>query len=253
MTLREKVIELFEYRNIPQLLELVEPSKSQYSRFLEQLIAIQIAIYNLDTILESEWNVINRDLQASWEAIYLSLENVGIYKEDIHSYCNHIYKYQKHELSQRRGKSLLRFKMEYFYFYKSCDVKLIRRLVYEKYPSLAKIVRQPDWRWFDLITEVNDDIDDVFEDIATNNGNRFLLSIQHEGLEGAVSLYKEFINEVKVVFLHKSKKWGSDNLVTGLTLEAIQNTLDLLSTRRGQLKENIMNVGVTRQQFSKHI
>ena len=66
-------------------------------------------------------------------------------------------------------------------------------------------------------------------------------------------MYKEFINEVKVVFLHKSKKWGSDNLVTGLTLEAIQNTLDLLSTRRGQLKENIMNVGVTRQQFSKHI
>ena len=57
-----------------------------------------------------------------------------------------------------------RLEMEYFYFYKSCDVKLLRRLIYETRLKGSKSFGSlSDWRYFDLVTEVNDDVADILK------------------------------------------------------------------------------------------
>jgi DNA helicase IV len=88
--------------------------------------------------------------------------------------------------------------MEYFYFYKSCDVKLLRRLIYDRNAALAKVIKPSEWRTFDLVTEVNDDVVDLQEDTTTINGNRFLISLLQFGKKKTVQIFNDFLDEMDV-------------------------------------------------------
>jgi hypothetical protein len=50
--------------------------------------------------------------------------------------------------------------------------------------------------YYDRITEVNDDIADLVEDLKTFNGNRFLISILRKGIRKTVKQYQTFLLEV---------------------------------------------------------
>jgi hypothetical protein len=240
MTLRDKILDLFSYRKIPYLMDIVESDQTIKSDLLEKLIAIQTEIYHLDAVLEEDWEILDLKIEASWVQIYKALDELGVSPQEYNNYCRHIYRYQKHELGQRKGKSLLKFNMEYFYFYKSCDVKLIRRLIYERYRTLNKLAKQADWRWFDLITEVNDDVEDYYEDLGTNNGNRYLLQIQQEGIEKTNFTFSDFINSVESEFKRRCKEKTLHPMVIHMTEEVILGTKEILRRRYNELKNKAL-------------
>jgi hypothetical protein len=54
------------------------------------------------------------------------------------------------------------------------------------------------WRYFDLVTEVNDDVVDVFEDLDFINGNIVLLSMMSEGKDATLSKFFKFLDDIHV-------------------------------------------------------
>ena len=194
--LRNKIIELFEYRELPKLIAYGGGAWDE--QFYEDLIHLQYNIYMLDHELETNWNVDISIINARWIAIHKDLGILGVSASDYDKYSSHIYKYQKHELGIRKGKLPTRLSMEYFYFYKSCDVKLLRKLIYDKNPQLAKVIKPSEWRTFDLVTEINDDVVDLQEDITTINGNRFLISLIQLGKEQTVEVFNDFLDVMDV-------------------------------------------------------
>ena len=194
--LRHKIIELFEYRELPKL--IAYGGQPWDKQFYEDLIQLQYDIYKLDHELETNWDVDMSIIDARWKAIHKDLGVLGVSPSDYDTYSNHIYKYQKHELGIRDGKLPTRLSMEYFYFYKSCDVKLLRKLIYDRNPQLAKAIKTSEWRTFDLVTEINDDVVDLQEDTTTINGNRFLISLLQLGKEETVQIFNDFLDEMDV-------------------------------------------------------
>ena len=192
--LRSKIIELFEYRELPKLIEY--GGMPWDKEFYEDLIKLQYDIYLLDHELETNWDVDMSIIDERWKVIHQDLDVLGVAESDYDKYSNHIYKYQKHELGIRDGKLPTRLSMEYFYFYKSCDVKLLRRLIYDRNAALAKVIKPSEWRTFDLVTEVNDDVVDLQEDTTTINGNRFLISLLQFGKKKTVKIFNDFLDEM---------------------------------------------------------
>lgn len=183
-----KVRELFLYRHIPDLLLHVEQSKRKPVE--DRLSALQLAIYDLDHYLETHWTVNGADLNAFWEKIYLAIDAFGIKRDIAHAMCHEIRQYQTHELNMRDGHWPDEVDFRKLYYYKSCDVRLIRRLIYREQPSLEEQIHFDDWLYYDFVTELNDDIEDVFEDMQTINGNRFLVLTLLSGIDVAREEFK---------------------------------------------------------------
>lgn len=197
VALIEKIDALFVYRKLPFLIEQGGASESEQKSLTQKLFDLQVSIYDLDTYLESNWVLKVEQIDFWWQPIYTAMTALGVPSNKQEDFLTHIKKYQKHEMQLREGKYPSRLEMEYFYFYKSCDVKLLRRIIYSHYPSLRKRYTLADWRTFDLVTEIDDDVEDVYEDQGTINGNRFLIGICHEGLDVTVKQYLQFMQEVK--------------------------------------------------------
>lgn len=202
--LRHKIEKLMEYRMFPLLFGESDQSDTVKEIFYNKLIDLQFAIYILDAHLESNWEVNTKTLYDHWANIAEKLIDCDVKNDDTGAYLSHIRKYEKHELELRLGKSPLRFDMEYFYFYKSCDVKLLRRLIYEKFGLSKSCGTLSDWRYFDLITEVNDDIEDLEEDLQFINGNRFMIHLLHNGIKETAQNFSEFMNQIKVKATNKA-------------------------------------------------
>lgn len=194
--LRQKITLLFEYRLFPTLVAKGNESNIQNEIFWEKLIDLQTAIYHLDAHLEVNWETNPKLLKWHWDNIKKYLTAFDVDKEYADNYLNHIKKYEKHEQELRVGKMPLRLDMEYFYFYKSCDVKLLRRLIYEHYRLSPECGKLADWRYYDLVTEVNDDVEDLFEDLEFINGNRFLISLLYYGKKVTEKVFIDFLDLV---------------------------------------------------------
>ncbi len=226
--LRNKIIELFEYRQLPELISF--GGKDWDDAYYERLIELQFHIYKLDHELETNWDVDMSIIEDRWRKIYGALDGLAIPNHLHHRYCRHIYKYQKHELDIRRLKLPTRLSMEYFYFYKSCDVKLLRKIIYRNNSELSKAIKESQWRLFDLVTEINDDIADLQEDVTTINGNRFLISLKQLGKEETEKIYSEFLNEIAL--RNQSEPISFKNIdLNEWTKIQVEETLNLLKTQ----------------------
>ena len=236
--LKNKIFALFAYRHFPSL---VGDDYAENHHFVQQLFQLQKSIYHLDAHLEAHWTTSDTALDFHWKNMQRHLIDFGIDSADCDTYFNHIAKYQKHELDLRKGLFPMRFEMEYFYFYKSCDVKLLRRLIYEfRLKGTKQFGSLSDWRYFDLITEVNDDVEDVFEDIDFINGNRFLLSILMFGKDKTMLQFDDFIVNIKhkirkKMFVEKSPFLHN---VHKLSLQYADSTLELMRKNLAALTED---------------
>lgn len=225
-----KIEELFSYRMFPELLALSNASEATKGDLWQALKYIQAAIYHLDAELESGWELDSAILTMKWVEIYNHMAKVGLSSDKARAYCSQIRKYQYHEESLRAGKLPLTLKMAYFYFYKSCDVKLMRRIIFDTLPELKKLFSLAEWRNFDLVTEVNDDVADLFEDLETINGNRFLIQVIKEGKHEAQVTFTQFLNEVALQNIPKNytgKPWSSK--IISATEENILSTKLLIT------------------------
>ena len=237
--LHAKINDLFEYRRLPELIRLGNGGVMD-QKFYDKLFDLQASIYFLDHTLETVWETEMDAVENHWKNIHHDLRVLGVADEKLNLYSRHILKYQKHELELRKQKLPMRLSMEYFYFYKSCDVKLLRKLIYDKYPSLAKIYRLSDWRVFDLITEVNDDVEDVYEDLTTINGNRFLLTILRDGVSAAGIEFSEFLHSLE------GKLEGYGDVIDDMTVTAYKGTKQLLEERLSSLElEHVQSAVIT--------
>jgi len=235
--LLKKIDLLFTYRKFP---ELFSTANQQFEKhpLKKKLVDLQVAIYRLDHYLESHWKIKKTELSKKWSAIYSALSDCGVPKKLHHEYCKLIYKYQKHELYLREQKLPTRFNKEYYYYFKSCDVKLLRRIIFDHFPTLLSQFPHSDWRAFDLITEVNDDIEDIFEDCHTINGNYFLIQwITQNPLE-AKKQFVAFIEEIKTKDLNRLAKKGKQySWCSKLTQKECTETLKLLKSNYTKAKK----------------
>lgn len=228
----EKIDELFRYRKFPELLEMVGEDYNQ-STLIIKLKELQLTIYLLDHYLETHWDIDEEELEEHWVAIRQALNDCMASDKDAEPYLSHIKKYQKHERELRVNKLPTRFKMSYFYFYKSCDVKLMRRLIYDHFSRLNTLIPQTLWRNFDYVTEVNDDVEDMYEDQLTINANAFLIQILNEGHQSAEKVFTHFLNEV-----YQANEQEKNEDIKDLTLQVYNDTVSLLNDRIKDVNKN---------------
>ena len=207
-------------------------------RLYNQLIDLQKAIYELDSILELNWNLDSKQLNKAWNKIYNSLSKLGYTQEDAQKLCLHIKRYEKHECQLRENKSPLRLNLEYFYYYKSCDVRLMRQLIMDRIDRYeGRKIKLTDYRYFDLITEINDDVEDVFEDQTTINANAYLITLFdtpksrcHEVFNNLIEL---FVNKSENRLLRQRNKWTI--MLNDWTNEVATDTKALLDKRDNEI------------------
>lgn len=229
----EKILALFKYRQFDHLYHQAGWSMREIDRIQNWLIRLQQDIYFLDEYLESNWQLDPEELKLYWNQIHQSLSYLGIPSSKYDEYSAHIYKYQRHEEQIRGTRSLLRLSMEYFYFYKSCDVKLLRRIIYIHAPQLSKYYKLSDWRYFDLITEVNDDVEDLLEDLSCINGNRLMMTIEKRGIESARQEFIDFIDQISIQSEARARVKESEHydFIHALTMEQVVETKKILEVR----------------------
>ena len=242
--MEQKIKELFKYRKLPFLLNTL---KSKDKAFLKkQLVTIQKTIYNLDYYLESNWKIKDKKLAKLWEKINNSIYDAGFNSNEVEKLTTHIKKYQLHELQLRDNKLPTRLKMEYFYYYKSCDVRLMREIIYAFNPQLPQELPISDWRLYDLVTEINDDIEDVFEDQYTINGNYFLISVKEFGLDETSKTFSDFLNNLLGKSIQKfSRSKKSNKLrIHFYTIKRIEETIKLLEKNVEKIRSKGLNKNI---------
>jgi hypothetical protein len=194
--LLHKINELFELRGFPDLYKFSKINTIEINKTHNLLVELQASIYYLDEYLENNWVINHKSLNQHWKAIYETLKKLGIEKNQLETYCAQILKYQKHELDLRKNLLPTRLNTEFYYFYKSCDVKLMRRILLEKLSTLNSLFNSADWRYFDLVTEINDDVVDLEEDLHTINGNMVLICHEQFGRAATIDVFSHFLDYV---------------------------------------------------------
>jgi len=230
-----KIEELFSYRGFEELYLLTKEKKALLAGFHIQLKNLQASIYFLDTYLEENWELDEKIITEKWSLIYDCLSKFGIKSEKFQSYVSHIKKYESHEKAIRSGILPNAYTLKYFYFYKSCDVKLMRRLILERFPVLKSLFNLSDWKLFDLVTEVNDDATDIFEDLSTINGNRILLTSLVENKNKAEALFIAFLDDLSE--LNKNWKYSDKPWTKKIKIITEKN----IETTKRVLSENLNN------------
>ncbi len=188
-----KIRELFAYRRITNLFE--KCGLKQSDSFPTHLVALQFQIYLLDAYLESTWALDKSKLAGYWENIKTALAPFELSEKAIKSLLREIRVYEHIEANCRIGKWPTEVPFKKFYTTKSCDVRLVRHLLYSSYPELNNYWEEDAWKYYDLITEINDDVGDVIEDLNTYNGNRFLISILRHGHLATKASYDRFLSK----------------------------------------------------------
>lgn len=192
----DKIRALFAYRRIPWMLRL--SSIEDHGKFVARMYQLQEDIYALDKYLESHWAVQKSELQTFWRCIDASLARFGVTQEEMPILRENIEKYQDIELHIRDHKLPLNRAISSTYAIKSCDVHLMRNLIYRADPALKERIACRDWEVYDMVTEVNDDITDIYEDLQTYNCNRFLITLLVRGRTKTSREYGTFLNDLGV-------------------------------------------------------
>lgn len=193
-SIRNKIHQLFDYRKISEL--LLRSGLDKNKSFTGQLTDIQYRIYLLDAYLEGQWELNKPERKSYWESMTLALSNLNYSEKEIYSLLEEVRDYERIEINCRKNKWPDRVPFRQFYTTKSCDVRLIRHLIYDAYPGLQAIWKEAAWIYYDRITEINDDLSDVPEDLKTYNCNRFLISILRKGSKKTTRQYRDYLIKV---------------------------------------------------------
>lgn len=225
----DKIDELFVFRQLTALVQFADPALSP--EWIGQLKTLQYAIYRLDAYLEGEWNLDPAERAHRWAEIELALAVLGITGKNAEKWLSEVRLYERIEKDCRRNRWPTRLGLKSFYTIKSCDVRLIRRLIYAASPSLASHWAPENWRFFDRISEIHDDVSDLSEDLESWNANRFLIALLRKGIPETRRTYQQFIHRTAQraarTFLQYSS--GDTNLqIAALTESMHTGTLHLL-------------------------
>ena len=229
--IKEKIQLLFAYRKLSDLIQKTPLSKDV--GFKKRLSHLQYQIYLLDAYLEGQWELNDELLTTYWQNIYDALAGFGYTQSQSKSLLKEIRQYELIETNTRKNKWPTKESFKKFYTTKSCDVRLMRHLIYTAHPELNDIWAEQAWKYYDLITEINDDITDVTEDLDTYNGNRFLISILRKGSKRTTRQYRNYLQKVTLKaksYFKQHRGVGENKLLLEWTLMRSDETLALLES-----------------------
>jgi hypothetical protein len=236
--MRNKILELFDYRRFSELISLIKVENSE--ELLEKLIQLQTDIYHLDQLLESKWEIATEEFDVHWETIGRTLLTLGIPAQQHENYLANIKTYLRHEMWLREGVNPTDLDLEEYYYYKSCDVQLIRRILLENGTVNGDNQSNEDWRYFDYITEVNDDVADIVEDHDSINGNGVVFYIEKYELEEASKILTGFVHASMAAQQEITMNDSGSSDINSWTKAAGEETIQLISSIDSVLKaENI--------------
>ena len=183
----EKAEELYAKRIAPYAPDLASPTR-------EAIINFQKLAFVVDHYFEH-----NEQLNPAFLNSFLSqfqkfLDDLQMPRELHATILQDIKDYADIEASIRIGKKLAEYEIKFFYFKKSCDVRMQRHIIrflnkHETSSSEPEIVR-------DILEEIEDDVDDIEEDKLTPfGGNRFLEILSSKDVE-KLNEYNNFINSL---------------------------------------------------------
>ena len=238
---KKKIEQLFEYRQLPLLMKSV--AKSDRKSLNKKLIRLQAAIYDLDSYLENNWKLSDDAINECWNVINSRMKELDVPDSQIEKLTASIRRYQLHESQIRQNKLPTRLDPEYYYYYKSCDVRLIRNLIYRSAPVLGKTESVTDWRYYDLITEINDDITDLYEDLDTINGNLFIIKIFEEGPDKTIRFFSDFLDDILIKSVERSRTKTREELkyISDLTFQRYIETKVLLKKKHKEILKKGIN------------
>ncbi len=190
----QKMQTLFADRRIKQHLTFSIADGTTRQWVFSKLIALQKCVYLLDRYGELAWHIKPEALAIIWGNITARVEAFGCEREAT-ALLRDMKKYQGIELSMRHASSPSEIRISNFYFLKTCDVRLSRRLISSFGPCSEECTQA--WGWYDLASEVCDDLNDVDEDLETYNCNRYLLKLRSQGFLPTQSEYHEFLNRIR--------------------------------------------------------
>ncbi len=228
----EKISTLFTYRRLTDLLKAAGLDKNK--SFVNDLIHVQFQIYMLDAYLESQWELDKDKIKILWKGIRKSLSNMGYTGKKVDKMVEEIESYEKIERNCRKDNWPTKESMKKFYTTKSCDVRLIRHLIYKAEPKLEDMWKESSWKYYDVITEINDDVADIQEDINTFNGNRFLISILRKGTDKTRREYTEYLAKITskaATYFSDRMDHGKNKQLAGWIGARSRETAKLLDTQ----------------------
>jgi len=202
-----KIEALFELRQLPWLLSLGEGLDADRQDFYQRLIQLQYHIYELDKYLEETWKPDSKIISGLWSTCEDQLTGFGYRPEQIKSLLHSFYIYMQRELAIRKGKTPASLNIRAFYWHKSCDVKLMRQLVYDRYPEVTTQIPKSSWIAFDYMTEIMDDVEDLAEDLKAYNGNRLLFALRERNAAEVRSEYQAFLEWIVIRSGRDSHRW----------------------------------------------
>lgn len=228
--IRDKIEILFSFRKLTSLLGIsgLDADKA----FTSGLHDLQYSIYLLDAYLESTWDIQPEPLTERWEQIYDAMARLGYGPKEARRMLKEIRQYERIELNCRKKRWPTREPFKKFYRIKSCDVRLIRQLIYLAAPILSADWKPEAWKYYDMITEVNDDIADVTEDLNTFNGNRFLIGVLRKGLPKTADRYANKLKQIQAGakrYFVKHSEYGKHAQLKEWTSISYRETLTLIT------------------------
>lgn len=185
------------------------------------LVEIQRHVYNLDFYGEQSWLLNQIILDNLWSELLKSITSMDIEYNSIKRHVDDIKKYQHIEENMRIGILTTDVPIDYYYYLKTCDVRLSRNILMEKSKNNPNQKRMNAWYLYDLASEVIDDLTDWKEDLGTFNGNRYLQSVILKGHTSTIEDYMKFIKNIT----ESLKDYDSGiikDMVRKRTLEAIE-------------------------------
>ena len=194
LLIRDPAAELLVGRRIVDFVHLCVVPDQDRACLLSRLGELQKAIYALDVIGENHWDIPPAMLSNAWKQI--REKACLIDSSQVDSGLRGILRYQEMELGIRKGVPVSSIPIGEFYEAKSCDVRMMRRIVggcVSNVPERAYNEIIAAWQTHDEVTEIMDDLLDLSEDSKTMNGNRLLCLAKRIGAGPALKAYHEYL------------------------------------------------------------
>lgn len=188
LSINQKAEELYEKRIAPYAKRISESQK-------RSLIEFQKLIFEIDEYGESIKYIDKVHLDTLWNKAEIFLDTLKIDKTTRDNLLQDIKEYADMEAATRTGKKLLEYDIKFFYFKKSCDVRLQRHLI--RYINNEAPVSSEEEITKDILEEMEDDLDDIEEDKQTLfSGNRFLEALSSQDMD-MVGEYVAFVKSLE--------------------------------------------------------
>lgn len=211
MLITTKIESLLVDRRIAENLQIFGLNQSDCPWLITKLHQLQRSIYTLDCYGESTWEIQSHVLEKIWDSIYGQLRLFGHDYREARRLTSDIRAYQQIEIQLRDEKLPTEIPIQDFYYLKTCDVRLSRTVIAKITQNPFASVMSEMWDFYDLASEVCDDLTDIYEDSFDFNCNRFMIQREVLGDSETLAEYSGFLDKIEKgtqEIFKKSEKTG---------------------------------------------